>query len=310
LLPAQRRLLREISLEVAMSAEDQEKAAAAQPFLFFLPEPARVTLPDDIPSDLAALLSEFTAKKSALKKELFDLTYAEDKATFAFSRAGKFRSLATAQAPRIAELERLADRIRTSLRLLPETTPPPPRSPLPPALTEKTIAFVQRRLQLQSETRDRLDEIGLQLRAVGARMGYQFDGETIKTQIVPSRRAEAMSNESRARLTELRARVTALENDYRTRAEVLLGELNILRREAGETTGHTVPDKIDAKLNEAIRYMAERENEDGYRDYRTAVFEPGLSPEQRRLVFDGAMAKLSLPLPRGEFQPTRRAATW
>jgi hypothetical protein len=181
---------------------------------------------------------------------------------------------------------------------------------LPPALAERTVAFVQRRVQLQAETRDRLDEIGVQLRSVGARMGYQLDGETIKTQIVPSRRVDAMPEEARARLTELRTRVAGVEQDYRAKIEALVGELNQLRREAGDIIGHTAPEKIDATLNDAIRYMAERENEEGYRDYRVAVFEPGLSPEQRRLVFDGAMAKLSLPMLRGEYQPTRRSATW
>ena len=41
-----------------------------------------------------------------------------------------------------------------------------------------------------------------------------------------------------------------------------------------------------------------------YRDYQTAVFQPGLSPEQRRLLFDGALQKLALPLPDG--QPPRQ----
>jgi hypothetical protein len=36
-----------------------------------------------------------------------------------------------------------------------------------------------------------------------------------------------------------------------------------------------------------------------YYEYRIAVFEPGLSPEQRRLLFDGAVEKLALPLPGG-----------
>jgi len=41
------------------------------------------------------------------------------------------------------------------------------------------------------------------------------------------------------------------------------------------------------------------------RDYRNAMLQPGLSPEQRRLLFDGALQKLALPLPRGEllFEP-------
>ena len=40
-----------------------------------------------------------------------------------------------------------------------------------------------------------------------------------------------------------------------------------------------------------------------YGEYQTAVFQPGLSPEQRRLLFDAAIEKLSLPLPGGERIP-------
>ncbi|MEI6464070.1 MAG: hypothetical protein WCQ89_05070 [Verrucomicrobiota bacterium] len=34
------------------------------------------------------------------------------------------------------------------------------------------------------------------------------------------------------------------------------------------------------------------------------------APVQRRLRLDGVIAQLNLLLPRGELQPTRRAATW
>jgi hypothetical protein len=40
-----------------------------------------------------------------------------------------------------------------------------------------------------------------------------------------------------------------------------------------------------------------------YTDYNVAVFQPGLSPEQRRLLFAAALQKLGLPLPGGELQP-------
>lgn len=67
---------------------------------------------------------------------------------------------------------------------------------------------------------------------------------------------------------------------------------------------------VDAALASARRVAALKDSEDAYRDYRTAVFEPGMSPEQRRLLFGGVLEKLDLPLPRGELQPVRRAASW
>jgi len=40
-----------------------------------------------------------------------------------------------------------------------------------------------------------------------------------------------------------------------------------------------------------------------YGEYQVAVFQSGLSPEQRRLLFDVAIEKLALPLPGGEYLP-------
>ncbi len=108
LVPAQRRLLREISLELSMAGENTTAAEAAQPFMFFPPEPARVLLPDDLPADLAGKVANFQTKKSALKKDLYDIIYKEDAATLGFMRNNALRALATQQAPRLAELEPLA----------------------------------------------------------------------------------------------------------------------------------------------------------------------------------------------------------
>ena len=68
--------------------------------------------------------------------------------------------------------------------------------------------------------------------------------------------------------------------------------------------------QVGEALDGVIRYNARQENAEGYRDYRAAVFEPGLSPEQRRLLLGGALRKLELPLLGGELQPTRRPASW
>ena len=53
LLPAQRGLLREIAHEIALAESDTAAATAAQPFLFFSPETARVQFTDDLPAALA-----------------------------------------------------------------------------------------------------------------------------------------------------------------------------------------------------------------------------------------------------------------
>jgi hypothetical protein len=42
---------------------------------------------------------------------------------------------------------------------------------------------------------------------------------------------------------------------------------------------------------------------DKYRDYQAATLQPGLSPDQRRLLFTAALEQLALPLPAGEGIP-------
>jgi hypothetical protein len=59
-------------------------------------------------------------------------------------------------------------------------------------------------------------------------------------------------------------------------------------------------DVLSRNFSEAVQQLETWRN---YRYYQVAVFEPGLSPEQRRLLFDFAVEKLALPLPAGEILP-------
>ena len=43
--------------------------------------------------------------------------------------------------------------------------------------------------------------------------------------------------------------------------------------------------------------LLEREDWGRYVDYQAAMLMPGLSSEQRRVLFDGGLEKLTLPLP-------------
>ncbi|MEN9632526.1 MAG: hypothetical protein RL077_930, partial [Verrucomicrobiota bacterium] len=77
-----------------------------------------------------------------------------------------------------------------------------------------------------------------------------------------------------------------------------------------ETLGRSQATAIDAALFAAIRVATARETMNLYRDYRIAVFQPGLSPRQRQLLFDAVLEQLNLPLPRGELQPIMRSSYW
>ena len=99
-----------------MSAADSTaNATAAQPYLFFPPEPARVLLPDDLSAEAAAQVAAYQTKKSQLKKELYDAVHEYDGQRFSLLRPNPIKSLAEKQAADLTELETLAEEIRRGL---------------------------------------------------------------------------------------------------------------------------------------------------------------------------------------------------
>ncbi len=306
--PAQRRLLREIALELAMAAESTAAATAAQPFLFFPPEPARVLLPDDLPGDLAAKVAAYQTKRSTLKKELFDAVSTEDGRSFAFIRSGRFRTLADQQAAGFVALESLAEDIRRGLALLPPAPHPGDRSPLPPILTARVTALVENRNALQKDATTRIEAVR---HRGGVGITYSFDSSGLKFTVSPGRQFRGRPAPDAARMVEAaETDLTAIAADYDRRYVELINETDDVRRAIGDTTGNTTPSVIDATLAATVRYAMLQTSEDANREYRTAVFDPGLSPEQRRLLMGSVMEHLDLPLNRGELQPSIRSASW
>lgn len=308
LLPAQRRLLREIAIELASAGENTAAATAAQPYLFFPPEPARVLLPDNLSADLAAKVAAYQTKKSALKKELYDTVYAQDHATFSFLRSSGLKALAEKQAARLTALDALAEDIRRELVQQPPATFKPP---LPPVLMARISTLLQARTALQKETMTKIEELRARIERAPIQLGYSFESDGMKYVVAPARGPRGRSPEEMARIIEpvREAMATIAENFGRHFAD-MINETESIRRETALHLGSEKPQPIEAALAAATRYALQQNSEEAYREYRTAVFEPGLSSEQRRLLFDGAIERLNLPLPRGELQPTRRASGW
>ena len=313
LAPAQRLLLREIAIEVTSGADDAVTASARQPYLFFSPALTRVILPTDVPAEIAAKVAAFETKKSTLKKELFDVIFAQDRATFAFTRNAAVKALAERQAPALAQLDTLADEIRDGLDQLPSLSPKAPRSPLTPMLTQQTMAIVEARTALQKATREKIDAITAEVPPdYPVAFATTIDAQGVKVRLVPrpgtGRRRPSPDDPLLAKIT---TRINDVGEEHRQRMEEFNRLIEELRGDVGRVLGRSAtPKQIDEALDGVIRYNAQRENADGYRDYRTAVFEPGLSPEQRRLLLGGALRKLDLPLLGGELQPTRRPPSW
>jgi hypothetical protein len=94
--------------------------------------------------------------------------------------------------------------------------------------------------------------------------------------------------EMEARLDEIRADVEALAGPAAATGA----------RSSGGTRGSFLQD-----------FFARRNLQQAQHEYHVAVFEPGLSPAQRRLLFNAAVTAMGLPLPGPEDQPTALPGT-
>lgn len=309
LLPAQRRLLREIAIELLLAGDPSASAAAAPAAVFFPPEPARVVLPADLPADLAARLALYQTKKATLKKELYDTITAEDGMNFGFLRV-RLSRLPEKQAAALTELEQLAEQIRVGLAQLPVTRAEPPRSRLPPALTARLHALMRERATLHRETTARVVAAIAQSPPGAVRATYSYEPTGLHYVVVPLAAAHSgPAGQNAGAAEKLRAQLAGIAEDYGRRVARSINDADGIYREAAEFLGSKSPATIDAALQAARRAAVPDEKAAAFQEYRLAVLEPGLSPGQRRLLFAAALEKLELPLPAGQLQPTARVAS-
>jgi len=293
LSPAQRRLLR----EVAMETEDRVFRSNSPPvseygFMFFSPETARVRLPSGLPEEVIARLDGFDREKAALKTELRDAIYAADSHRFISYRAHDLEELARKQSARLAGLEELAEDIRRELVKIRALTRPQAPNPLPELLGEMVGQFKEDRGRLQ---RDLIGRV-------------QAAHASIKP---PASRDPADQADYRDRLSAATEQVTKkFEEESLGRFEQLQRDLEAIVAFIEKLTSED-DEILQSGSAESIvtAFMARQRKLESAFEYHTALFEPGLSPEQRRLLFGAAIRLMELPLPGSELQPTALPGT-
>ena len=302
LLPAQRRFLREIALELPLAGDTVAEAVAAQPYVFFSPSLARVRLRDDVPPGIARKIGDYQAQRSALKKELYDVVFKSDRTWPAPIRGVRHHLCLAPQAAALDQLETLAEEIRRELAQLPESPAANRHWSIPPAITQRLGALLENQRTLVKESpaaieairqREPLLEIGYTFEPTG----LQFDAQP-RSRFLLGKSAEAVRR-SQAVETEI-ATIAAV---HRRALAAVTRERAAIRTDLARVLRLEEPREFEAALIAATREAFEQERDEPYRAYRAAVFEPGLSPEQRRLLFDSAIEQLGLPLPAGEMQP-------
>lgn len=291
----QRRLLREITIELRESSfAGSDPTAdialdAPGPYFFFSPATSRIRLPLQLPAELTTRLEDFRSKKEALKAELRDTIYKSDRAWLNSTRTNALQQLAEKQGPEIEELERLAEELRYELVKYPYPDQPA-HSILSNDLVRRISSYLKRKEDLQRAMLARLQEIRTTLPT--DRVEFERKDGALLLVVVPNRSASSTIKRKRE---EIVRGLPAFNEQHAATYRDLNRERAALREEVSRLTTATAKrtsQSVDELLTEFSRSFEKQENWNLYRDYYTAVLEPGLSPEQRRLLYDAAIEEL------------------
>jgi hypothetical protein len=297
LSPAQRRLLRELAMELTDSLQTLGADISLDspgPFFYFSPETARIRLPVNMPGELAARVASYQQQKLALKNELRDALYKQDRTVFDFKRTAALKLLAEQQAPRLAALEQLAEEIRVGLAPLPNPASPP-ALPLPRELSNRITTYLSQKSEWQRAMLARLEMLRTEFPE--DRVEYVRQGAGVAIQIVGHRKSSA---ETRARRDAAETALASFNAAQNERYLALARDKELIRvdvlKAVTSATAAAGSKSIDQLLRQFAYAFGQQERWERYHDYETAVLQPGLSAAQRRLLFGAAVEKLDLPL--------------
>ena len=287
LAPAQRRLALETALELE-SQPDPLPSPAGNPsgtsLLFFSPETTRITLPADPAAELLTKIQHYLTLKRGLKEEIRSVLLANEPAGEETARA--LQQLAVAQAPRLVAVEDLAEEIRRGLAAQPSLSGPPPAPLLPPELTARISAYRQHKVEL--------------LRTLQGMLAGARQNPAPATRRAISDRAPDGPKGLQDSVAEFNRRQTELIADLNKETTGIREALAEYARATGRPGDRK---SVDDLLKDFEAARQREEVGEKFRDYQTAALAPGLSPEQRRLLFGAAVERLGLPLPPGRMLP-------
>lgn len=297
----QRGLLLEIAIEEWENISRSRSRAPQTPrdplVIFFSPETSRLRLPRQFTPALTAALGAYNHEKDELKRELRETVVEQDKAS-AGQRTRAFEALADRQWPRLRSLAAHAEEVRRHLAAQPGPALPPLPPRLPADLAARIETYKSEKAALEKERTQFLQSLATMPVSMGTgtyggiqaiRRGFEQRGQLIQQKLAEFEQANV------TRYTALKQSLIAIEADLTAFAQIYPDpetgrpmDARTLMRRTNET--NQLFDKIGREA--AI-----------YPGYRTAMLEPGLSPEQRRLLFGAALVSLAQPLPPGEQLP-------
>jgi hypothetical protein len=278
----QRLLLLEISTESRLEADGTDVAKGH--FVFFWPAGARISLSPGLPPPASARFDEFQQLKAGLKGELAKAVLRKQNFLFTGLRTQAYERLAETQAERFRQLDALAEEIRHDFAALPDPDAPP-KANLPVDLTNRLDKATARKATLLRELTAHLKEFRRQLPSDRIELVRQDNGVAIK--IIQSKELSPESNTEREAII---SRFKDANFEMVQQFDAIVKELFNIRTEIelyqASNPKSTSPADIDKLTTSFAQAYATQENWNRQRDYRAAVLQPGLSPAQRRLLFN------------------------
>ena len=271
----QRQLLLEIAFGSLLPLASGDNAPE-----FFLPASARLRWPADPDAKLAPLLKEYRALHVRLRDELRrEIAQPAPNG----KRAKQHAALAAQQAPQFEELHQLAERIRVAAAELPAFDRPAPTE-FPSELVRTVGQAVADKDAFQAKAKFILAQLGREFAPLRFKLVFRDKMPVIEVQ---SAAEQPIGTAGLKRLDETNQ---SLLRDYQTLAAGMETARVALQRYR-ESLGAGAPEagKLSAQL---AQIHLREETWRRYADYRTAVLTPGLSPAQRRLLFNAALRDL------------------
>ena len=307
---AQRGLLREIAMElrpVARKARGLPVARGDSDAMFFSPETSRFRLPPNLPAALREKIGAYNGRKIQLKQELREAVFQHDQSS-ASKRTAAFTALAESQWPALVSLEQLAEEIREGLAELFEPAQPPPPPWLPSGLMETIRSYNADREIFFAEMKIAADRAAKNVPPPDTATDSEADARLQRRAEYAERRAAAHRQAMQDFHKENEARYNTLLERYKTIREMLA---IVADKQKDPKTGR--PLDADTLLKQHVAAMREFETFGRettiYTNYRLAMMQPGLSPEQRRLLFSDTLVAMAQPLPYGEVMPRKTSKT-
>jgi hypothetical protein len=290
----QRLLLREVAYDLKRRGQDPTTDLgldSAGSYFSFSPFTSRFRLPRQMPEELRAKITLYREKKEAIKQDLRQTIYKNDRAFLNSTRARAIAEFNTRQAAEIAALDVLAEEIREGLVGL-KLADEPAQTALTKSLGDRLAKYLDEKIEFQRVIMGKLAELKALLPLDRVEVARTDFGVNI---VIEPRRGgnSALKEKREAALRELQGFNVSLNKSFQhldkireqVRADIdAFAEKSVSLKERS----------MDQLIAECSRAVAVQENWNRYSEYRTAVLEPGLSPAQRRLLYAGSLETLMM----------------